>query len=433
MANERDDTNAERAADDARNYSGNVINVPKGYDAADDLEHRLTGEAGTVTSYVDPWDSNPDWDRHVVVGDDGIDRIFLVNQDTGETLNVTDHPDHKPSETEDAKIAEGISESQQERRVAHQNRLKLAEVDDMLEEGMGLSEAIKAAAAREGGISLAEAMEAAKRSQEEDEEDKGPKNLSPGTSSATAEEWPTYFRPWEYEGMTEEELKQIGAHPDDLKETLPAVDETYVSTKEQSKMSNEPKVGETTETEAAKMAASGLFELPSVKMGETYAWKRAQLMAQGTPPTDDQLTSLANLRTIWLRQLDRESAQAGGLGVSQELSASEAVAKDPVDSALMASMSEPEFKARFGMSEDEFAARHRADLKASGRYVGSSMQRVYDSPYRRKKDAERAEALREQRLMEERAELYGPGARGEFTRGTPAPSAGQYKESKTME
>ena len=104
-------------------------------------------------------------------------------------------------------------------------------------------------------------------------------------------------------------------------------------------LSGGPEVGETTETEAAKMAASGLFELPSVKMGETYAWKRAQLMDQGTPPTDDQLTSLANLRTIWLRQLDRESAQAGGLGVSQELSASEAVAKDPVDSALMTSMS----------------------------------------------------------------------------------------------
>jgi hypothetical protein len=209
----------ERDVDDARNYSGNVIDVPDDYDAEADLEHRLgyPGEAGTVISYADPWASNSDWDRHIVVGEDGIDRIFVVNRDTGETLNVTDHPNHEPSEAEDARIAEDID-----------SHKKLAEVDDMMEESV--QELVE-----EEGMSLAEVIKAAKRKsqegseeEEEEEEDGGPKKLSPSRVRLQVEErMGPNVQPWEREGwgaedpvdrpqdapMTEEGQKRLGFHP----------------------------------------------------------------------------------------------------------------------------------------------------------------------------------------------------------------------------
>lgn len=223
-----------------------------------------------------------------------------------------------------------------------------------------------------------------------------------------------------------------------------------------------PEVGETT--------AADLVDLPSVSMGETYNAKRAQVMAQDTRPTDAQLLSLANLRTIWHKQLARESAQAGGSRVSQELSAGEAIAGDPTDSELMASMSDP-FRPPeppslpAGLSRAEiYEARHRprsparlaqttspALLRASAALKASDLERAEaDKPTSESEWAEKIAAAERvvaalklseaqkaseetARLMEEQSELYGSSARGEFTRRSPARPAGRYQESKTRE
>tara|TARA_R110001606_G_scaffold196885_5_gene344405 strand:+ start:258 stop:926 length:669 start_codon:yes stop_codon:yes gene_type:complete len=71
---------------------------------------------------------------------------------------------------------------------------------------------------REGeGGSLSDALIAARHEQE------GPKKLSPGKAKLKAGERTTHFADWETEGMTDEELKRIGAHPSQL-ETLPAIE-----------------------------------------------------------------------------------------------------------------------------------------------------------------------------------------------------------------
>ena len=214
MANEYDERMQQlRQEDDAANYSQKYIYKdvpPEDNPAAADLEHRLSEK---VTSFTSPLTTNADLlasqdylTRIVVVGPDGLNRVFLKNNKTGETYAVTGHPKYAPTKEEEADAA-----------FFRKQRADLAEVDAMMEESV--QELVK-----EEGMSLAEAMEAAKRkAAAEEEEAEGPKKLSPGKAKFKAGERTTHFADWETEGMTEEELKQIGAHPSQL-ETLPAIE-----------------------------------------------------------------------------------------------------------------------------------------------------------------------------------------------------------------
>jgi len=223
----RDESIADGIVNDARNYSGNVIDVPEGYDASADLESRLADDSDTPVAWSEPWESHSGWDRHVVVGEDGIDRVFVQNRDTGETLNVTDHPDHKPSKTELDQIDNSLTPEQLDDRA--NARPQSAESQD------------------EEEMSVPEALEALRRKEE------GPKKLSPGYAHVKVGERKTYTPEWMREGWGPEEplgrpqdapateagQMHIGAHPSQA-QTHPAFEETVTRERYESEPEPEP-------------------------------------------------------------------------------------------------------------------------------------------------------------------------------------------------
>ena len=76
---------------------------------------------------------------------------------------------------------------------------------------------------------------------------RGQATTKPGSSQVTAGERETYFAPWETEGMTDEELMQIGAHPSQRK-TLPPMD----TTREHTVADKERRAQQVAERQAAK-------------------------------------------------------------------------------------------------------------------------------------------------------------------------------------
>ena len=265
MANEYDERMQQlREEDDAANYSQKYIYKdvpPEDNPAAADLEHRLSEK---VTSFTSPLTTNADLlasqdylTRIVVVGPDGLNRVFLKNNKTGETYAVTGHPKYAPTKEEEADAAFF--------RKQRAGFPSLAEVDAMMEESV--QELVE-----EEGMSLAEAMEAARREQE------GPKKLSPGKAKFKAGERTTHFADWETEGMTEEELKQIGAHPSQL-ETLPAIEveqtrERFEEPKQEPRLTDEQRelARRAMESDVNEDWEETDWEETDIEEGDTGAW-----------------------------------------------------------------------------------------------------------------------------------------------------------------
>jgi len=85
---------------------------------------------------------------------------------------------------------------------------------------------------------------------------RGQATTKPGSSRVTAGERETYFADWETEGMTDEELMQIGAHPSQRK-TLPPMD----TTREHTVADKERRAQQVAERQAAgEQTADGLTD-----------------------------------------------------------------------------------------------------------------------------------------------------------------------------